>query len=329
MTDPVASLVTTIQSKTNVVLATHINPDADALGSLLGLADILEHMGKKVVRYLEEPVAPHYRFFAGCGKVETDIDKVRDFVSNAADDIMAIALDCGDKERLGKSGPGLMKIRPFMVIDHHRGNKGFGDISWVEAHCSSTGEMIYSLARALGANISFKAAECLYAAISSDTGSFKYESTGSSTFSVAKELVQLGVRPEVISSNLYDNYTLGRLRLMQEVLASLEIHGKDKVAVIRVSQGMLERTYTTMLDTEHFINLPRSIRSIDVVVFLKQVTEDSVSVSLRAKGNCDVSLVAAKFGGGGHRNAAGFRMHGKSMDEVRDTLLPVLQVEFD
>jgi phosphoesterase RecJ-like protein len=187
--------------------------------------------------------------------------------------------------------------------------------------------MIFDLAEALGAEISTKAAECLYVAINTDTGSFRYDSTSSHTFAVAGELVRRGVRPDLIANNLYDNYTLGRLRLMQEVLATLEMHERERIAVIRVTQKMLERTFTTMQDTEYFINLPRAVRSVRVAVFLKEVAPEVVSVSLRAKGQCDVSLVAAQFGGGGHRNASGFRLEGKGLDAVRDALLPVLLQE--
>jgi phosphoesterase RecJ-like protein len=294
---------------------------------MLGMAEILEGMNKQVCSYLEGPVSPLYRFLPGCAQIQTDFAKVREFVTQAKDDILTICLDCGDEKRLGKNSSELLSFRPIMVIDHHQGNNGFGDCDWVESHRSSTGEMIFDLAEALGAEISTRAAECLYTAIVSDTGSFRYESTSSHTYAVAGELVRRGVRPEIISKNLYDNYTLGRLRLMQEVLASLEMHGKDRIAVIKVTQKMLERTFTTMEDTEHFINFPRAVRSVRVAVFLKEVDQDVVSVSLRAKGQCDVSLVAAQFGGGGHRNASGFRMQGQGLDAVRDALLPLLLQE--
>jgi phosphoesterase RecJ-like protein len=187
--------------------------------------------------------------------------------------------------------------------------------------------MVYDLAVALDANISPRAAECLFTGINTDTGSFRYESASSHTFAVAGELVRRGVHPDRVANNLYDNYSLGRLRLMQEVLATLEMHERDRIAVIRVTQKMLERTYTTMEDTEYFINLPRAVSSVRVAVFLKEIDPLQTSVSLRAKGKCDVSLVAARFGGGGHQNASGFRLKGQTMEEVRDALLQVLRQE--
>lgn len=327
MSNPESQVLSAVREKNHILLATHYNPDGDALGSLLGLADILEGMGKTVLRYLEEPVSHLYRFLPGCGQIQTDLDAVRSFAVEAGDDFLALCLDCGDQERLGRHSQDLAELSPLMVIDHHKGNAGFGDGAWIEPHRSSTGEMVYDLAVALGAEVSAKAAECLYTALNTDTGSFRYESTSSHTFAVAGELVKLGVRPEMIANQLYDNYTLGRLRLMQEVLATLEMHERDRFAFIRVSQNMLERTFTTMEDTEYFINFPRAVATVRVAVFLKEVEPNLISVSLRAKGQCDVSLIAAQFGGGGHRNASGCRFKGQSMDSVRDALLACLRPE--
>lgn len=327
MNHPEQVIAAAVRDKGSVLLATHFNPDGDALGSLLGLAEILEGIGKRVVCYLEEPVSPLYRFLPGCARVQTDIDLVMDFAVQARGDLLFICLDCGDEQRLGKHSAALMTIHPMAVIDHHQGNTGFGDLAWIEKHRSSTGEMVFDLAVLLDAEISTRAAECLYAALVTDTGSFQYEATSQHTFTVAGELVRRGVRPETIANNLYNTYTLGRLRLMQEVLATLEMYDRDRIAVIRVTQNMLERTFTTMEDTEYFINLPRAVRSVRVAVFLKEIDHRLVSVSLRAKGQCDVSVVAALFGGGGHRNASGFRLRDLSLDAVRDKILPLLLQE--
>ena len=324
MNRPDEAVLALVRDRGHALLMSHCNPDADALGSLLGLAEMLEGQGKQVLSYLEEPVSPLYRFLPGAGRPQTDMARVREFVNRAADDLVSICLDCGDEGRLGRESRELMSFRPLAVIDHHQGNFGFGECHWIEPHRSSTGEMIVDLAAALGAELTPRAAECLFAAISADTGSFRYDSTSTHTFQVAAELVRCGARPANVAGNLFDNYSLGRVRLMQEVLATLEMHERDRIAVIRVTRNMLERTFTTMEDTEQFINFPRAIRSVRVAVFLKEVAEDLVSVSLRAKGQCDVSLVAARFGGGGHRNASGFRVRGVRLDTLRDELLPML-----
>jgi phosphoesterase RecJ-like protein len=222
-----------------------------------------------------------------------------------------------------------MRIKPFVVIDHHKNNNGFGNLAWIDSDRSSTGEMVFDLAEALGHTISEKAAVALFAAIVTDTGSFRYESTSAHTFNVARKLVDLGVKPDQVTSHLYDNYTAGRLQLLQQVLATMEIYGGGRVAIIQVTTDMLENTECSLIDTENFINLPRSVTSVKVAVFLKEIGSDIVSVSLRAKDSCDVADVAAQFGGGGHRNAAGFRASMTTLDEVRDRVLSVLLKKFD
>lgn len=313
-----------IRSAANIVLATHINPDGDALGSMIGLADILAAMGKQVFRYLEEPVSHLYAFLPDTDLIRTDMEELRDFVRQAGGDILCVSLDCGDRQRLGRYGDELLRIRPFAVIDHHKGNDGFGDLAWIDAHRSSTGEMIFDLAQTLGQELSAKAATALYAAIVTDTGSFRYESTTAHTFDVARQLVDSGACPHEVAQNLFDNYTVNRVCLLQKVLASLEMHCQGRVAVIRVTREMLDSTGCMLEDTENFINLPRSVMSVEVAVFLKEIGEERISVSMRAKDTCDVAEVAALFGGGGHRNAAGFRAAAVTVEEVRSRLLAEL-----
>jgi phosphoesterase RecJ-like protein len=327
MTNPPESLLEEIRTRDSFVLATHLNPDGDALGSLFGLADILESMGRRVFRYLEKPVSPLYDFIPGSQEAETDLDRLSGFVRGAGDSILCISLDCGDRERLGKFGPELMKIRPFAVIDHHQGNDGFGDLAWIDPRRSSTGEMVFDLAMALGAVISRDAAVALFTAIVTDTGSFRYESTSAHTFDVARQLVNLGVSPDLVSRNIYDNFSVARLQLMQKVLATLEVMDEDRIAVIRVTQEMLAQTGCRMEDTENFINLPRAVVTVQVAVFLKETAEGRVSVSMRAKDVCDVAEIASRFGGGGHRNAAGFTANETTLDDVWSRLLPILQQE--
>lgn len=323
MFNSVKSIVKTITDCNSFILVTHIHPDGDALGSLLGLAAILESMGKDVFRLLEKPVPSMYRFLPDSGRVRTSLREAKEFAA-AGDDVAAIALDCGDRKRLGDYGHDLLLIRPFLVIDHHGSNDGFGDACWIEPHRSSTGEMIFDLAGELGAELSAPAATCLYTAILTDTGSFRYETTSAHTFAVAGKLVGLGVRPDRIAGRIFDNYTPGRLRLLKQVLATMELFHRDRIAFIRVSRGMYEQTGTIQDDTENFINLPRSIGSVEVAVFLKETEDDRIAVSMRAKGGCNVAKIAGLFGGGGHRNAAGFRRRG-TLRDVRDTLLPIME----
>lgn len=302
-----------------ILVAPHIFPDGDALGSQLALGYILESMGKEVYFYSEHKASHLYDFLPGCERLTPELPEL------AAYDA-AVAVDCGDFGRLGKNGQRLLEIKPFVVIDHHVGHKDFGDISWVDAGRSSTGEMIYELAEQLGADVSFQAAYCLYTAIVSDTGSFKYDSTTGTTFRVAGKLLDKGVRPAEVAGKLFDNFTVSRLCLFKEVLSTMELFSDERIAVIAVTREMFDRCGALQGDTEDFINYPRALLSVKVAVFIKESVDDEiVSVSLRAKGECDVAAIAAVFGGGGHHNAAGFRVVGVSVDDCRARLIPVVE----
>ena len=319
------NLCTIIREIDNFVLMTHIHPDGDALGSLLGFAEILESLGKRVFCYLEEPVSLLYDFLPDCGSVHTEIQDLRKFIDEADSPVAGVSLDCGDCDRLGGNQQELLKITPFFAIDHHRAHKEYGDFRWIESDCSSTGEMVYELAQVLGADISRKCANNLYVAISTDTGSFRYETTTSRTHSIAADLIGRGVRPDEIAGHLHENFTLPRLKLMELVLSTLKLYESEQLAFIHVTRKMFERSGASFQDVEGFIDYPRSLRSVKVATFIKEGKNGQINVSLRAKGECDVAEVAQSFGGGGHRNAAGFRFSGKTVEEVHTEVLTALK----
>lgn len=317
MTQPLDSIVEAIKKASNILVMTHVHPDGDALGSQLAMGYILESMGKKAVLYSEEQVSHHYDFLPGSDRLKTNFSEatLRDFDCG-------IALDCGDCYRLGREMDSLLTVHPLIVIDHHTGHKDFGDLQWVEPGRASTGEMVYDLALALGVDISYEAAYCLYTAIVADTGSFKYSSTTADTFRIARDLINKGVKPAKVAGKLFDNFTVNRLELMKMVLDSLRLYADDRIAVIEAPHEMFVKTGTTQADTETFINYPRSLGTVKVAIFLKEAEDGLVSVSLRSKGrSCDVANVAANFGGGGHRNAAGFKIRSESIEQVREKLL--------
>lgn len=310
-------LLTEIHRAKNIVLLTHSHPDGDALGSLFALADILDSLGKNVFCFLEEPVSHHYDFLPDTSKANNSLDNFRKFVADAGRDLVTIGLDCGDEDRLGQSKSEFLKIEPFLVIDHHRSHRAFGTITWVDPCRSSTGEMIYELAQALGVSISYKCAYNLYVAICTDSGSFRYECTTPRTMHIAAELLEKGVRPEEVGSHLYDKYSVERLKLMEMVLATISLSCREQIAFMHVSGQMLEKSGATLQDVEGFVDLPRSLQSVKVAVLIKETAHGCIAVSMRAKGECDVAGVAKDFDGGGHRNAAGFRCQGKTIEQVR------------
>ena len=314
-----------IREKENFVLFTHVHPDGDAIGSLLGMADLLTSMRKRVFTYLEEPVSHLFDFMPDCQMISTSTSELRQFVREAGVDIAAIALDCGEADRLGEYKQDFLTIHPFVVIDHHLSHRKYGDYRWVEPGRSSTGEMVFEIGTALGCVPSYNCAYNLFVAIATDTGSFRYECTGPRTFEIAAKLVQRGVQPEEVARHIYDNFTPERLALMQLVIKTLKLYQEDQVAVIQVTRDMFERSGALVQDVEGFVDYPRSIRSVKVAVFLKENHDNQVSVSLRAKGECDVAEIAKVFGGGGHRNAAGCKFPGIPLAEVQERVLAAIQ----
>ncbi|HBT96806.1 MAG TPA: bifunctional oligoribonuclease/PAP phosphatase NrnA [Desulfobulbaceae bacterium] len=316
------AILDTIRRAEKMVLLTHVHPDGDALGSALALRDILEGLGKKTLVFFEEPISFLYTFMPGSDRVCINFEEVKQFAAGgAADSVLLIALDVGDKNRLGRYREELTALAPLLVIDHHLSYDVFGDYSLLEVGISSTAEMVYELALALRATVTLPAAKNLFAAISSDTGSFRYDSTGPRTMRIAADLLELGVRPDEISSALYDNSSLSRLRLLKEVLDTLQLHAEGRVAVVHVEGDMFRRVRAEMDDAEGFVEYPRSLRKVEVAIFLKEKKDGQIGVSLRSKGNFDVSEVARMFGGGGHRKAAGCRFHDEDLSSVRGKIL--------
>lgn len=322
-------IIDLIDSAESIVLFTHTHPDGDALGSLLGFADVLESYSKKVCCFLEEPVSHLYDFLPNCEKVRIGLEEYQSFVHSADKSILAIALDCGDDYRLGLYKDEFLKIEPSIVIDHHESHINFGTHRWVDAKRSSTGEMIYEIVGALGANLSYASAYCLYVAICTDTGSFRYECTSGRTMQIAGELIAHGVRPEEIGTHLYDNYSKQRLKLLELVLSTIELEKNDQIAFMYVDDQMLDSSGATLEDVEGFIDFPRSLSSVKVAVFFKKAKDGNISASLRAKGDYNVAAVAKVFSGGGHKNAAGFKCQNKSLEMIRTEVGQVLNQLLD
>lgn len=316
---PPNEIISALQGAESVLVAAHIYPDGDALGSQLALGECLESLGKRVFLYSEEPVSHLYDFMPGCGKLRHALPDMTGFDC-------VVSVDCADRQRLGSAADHLLTAKQLIMIDHHAGHTLFGDLHWVDPSRASTGEMVYDLVVELGAKISPESAYCLYTALVSDTGSFVYSSTTADTFRVAGELVGLGVKPSDVAGKLFDNFTVNRLELLKLVLDSLEIHSAGRIAMITVTGEMFGQTGTIPADAESFINYPRSLASVRVAAFIKEPRQGIVSVSLRSKGSdCDVAALAAEFGGGGHRNAAGFKLMDVDCALVRKELLEKLE----
>ncbi len=275
-------------------IATHRNPEGDALGSSLALSMALESMGKDTVVYDRDPVPEFYRFLPGNGRFTSSSASLKN------DRLPLVLLDCNEPERAGLDP---VTFARSAVIDHHETLRDFGDIKWVEPRAAATGVMVYGLIRELGVDITRDMATNLYVAIAIDTGTFRYNSTTPDALRIAAELAELGAAPAAVSEALYESWSRGRFRLLTGVLNTVELVGD--IAICVATREMFSETGTTGADTENFPNFPRMIGDIKVSAFFREV-EGGWKVSLRSKGDINVAELASRFQGGGHRNAAGY-----------------------
>ncbi|MBA4372192.1 MAG: hypothetical protein C0402_04960 [Thermodesulfovibrio sp.] len=295
------------------LIATHINPDGDAIGSSLALAEALASLGKKVFLYDRDPVPKYYHFLPGHRKFGTDLKKALKL------DPVLILLDCNSPAR---AALGEVLFRKNLVIDHHETAGEFGDLRWIEKDAAATGILIYTLIHSLGLKITKSMATNLYTAIAVDTGTFRYSNTTNEVLRAAAELVGAGAEPNSIAEHLYETWDYGRFKLFLMVMNTLD--KKDGVAIVHVTTDMFSQTGTTAEDTENFANLPRRIDDVNVAVLFRETGSGEWKASLRSKGSANVARVAEQFGGGGHKNAAGFRMKG-DLVTVKKTLLKALK----
>ena len=296
-----------IKESNNIVLAAHINPDGDALGSSLSLYPILKKMNKKVTVFNVTKPLPMYLDFL------PNFDKVTDKLPKNYD--LLISFDCGSFDRLG-----IEKKPPFLInIDHHISNTNYGDINIIDAKAASSSQVVYNMLKANNVEIDEDSAVCIYTALVTDTGGFQYESVNDKVFEMAAELVRCGVEPDYISKMLFQRDRLSRLRLLAKAYDTIELCCEAKAAFVEVTKEMMEITGAIKEDTDTIVNSVRAIASVEVACLLRE-EDDGIKISLRSKNYADVSKIAVKYGGGGHIRAAGATINESDFDEVKEMI---------
>lgn len=290
-------LLSLLRQENRFVISAHVNPDGDAIGSTLALSLVLESMGKEALVYSRDSIPRQYEFLPATGRIT---DRMSQEIAGGS---VLVLMDCNMPERAGLES---YRYRHSVVIDHHETKSDFGDIAWIESGAAATGLMVYAIIKALGLNITKEIAYNLYTAISIDTGTFRYGNTSAEVLSAAAELVASGADPEIIAGHLYEKWDLSRFRLLVETLNNLDV--EDGVAVCHVSDEMIKETGARPEDTENFANIAKVIDSVKISMLLREMPGGVWKVSLRSKGEFDVSGIAQQFGGGGHKNAAGFQI---------------------
>ena len=303
-------------------ILSHVRPDGDALGSQLALALSLQQLGKNVRVWNEDGMLEKYSFLPRSELLTKP-------PSTGADVDVAIALDTAIQNRLGTALAAIRSAKIWIDIDHHRSNPGYGDLVIVDSNAPATGEMIFSLIKSQGLPFNHDIAENLYAAISTDTGSFQYPKTSARTFEIATELVRVGgLDVGKISQQLYENYPRRRLELLRELLRTTRFEFGDRAASFSLTSKTAADLAVLPEDNEGLIDYLRAIRGVIVAVFFEELADGKVRLSMRSKDEAvDVCAICQKFGGGGHTLAAGARVRGslaeveeKVLEEIREVL---------
>lgn len=293
----------------------HVHPDADVLGTLLALGAALEDRSWQVVWGGPHPAPGALGFLPGVERYE-----VLESVEGRFD--LAVLTDCPNPGRTeGLIDQARAAAEIVVNIDHHPDNRRYGHVNWIDTSAAATGEMVYRLLKGLGLSVTPPIATNLFTAIHTDTGSFRYSNVTPATFRIAAELVSAGADPAAIASAIYERRVADALRWLGESLARVRVSDDGRVAWLALPAGAVPETF---VESEELVNYPRSIASVRVACLLRE-RDGQVKVSLRGKGDVDVQRIAARFGGGGHPNAAGFSVAGALELVTRDVLAAVAE----
>ena len=309
--EQVAAVIRDVAEKGKTVLvATHRRPDGDGVGCCLALSSLFERMGIPHVLYCPDPVPRRYRFLPKKDRFTTRLPE--DGVTTV------FALDAGRRTRI--LGPGQGDGWRIINVDHHYDNNLFGSLNWVRSDVSSVGEFLPELWEILGFELTADEATCLYTAVVTDTGSFQFPNTTFGSLARAAEFARKGVSPGEIANKIFCSTPIEAVRLMSRVLSTTEVDDKVPVAWMVVRRKDLEETGATYEEMERFADVPRSVVGASMGVLFVEEEDGMTHVSLRCKKGCDVSRIALRFGGGGHKQASAFDTRSNWKEALQDVL---------
>jgi len=286
-----------IRARRRFVVTSHARPDGDGIGSALACGQILRVMGKDAEVVMHDGVPRIYQNLPFAERViQSDDVPANDAV---------VLLECDSLRRTGLDG----LEQCFLInIDHHVSGRNFAHINWIDSTVMATAELVYRLARRACVPVDRDIATCLYTGLMTDTGSFMFEGTNEHTFTVARELVLAGADPALCARSIYFGHSTAKMRLLGAALSNL--HREDALAWISVTQEQMQRFGAREEDCEGLVNYALSIADVQVAIFFRELPDGRYRVSLRSKGEVNVSVVAEHFGGGGHKCASGCSIDG-------------------
>lgn len=319
------NIVNHLKQSRNVLITSHINPDGDAIGSLVAMGAALEACGIETTLFNESPIPAVYRFLPGVERITRSIKTENNFDT-------AMVLDCGGLNRVGDKAEIVSAVPVVINIDHHVTNSGFGNLKLIDATACATAEIVYRLIKTMGLSIDQTMATSIYTGIVTDTGSFRFSNTNHAAFAICDKMVQKGVQPYNVAQHVYGTYSLGRIKLLNLALESIEISKNGAVSMMMLTRQMLDETGTHPEDADGLINYARRIEDVKLAAMIQEQENGlhgqggikEYHVSLRSDGSVDVAAIAAGFGGGGHPSAAGFGIK-TTLSDLKGKLIQLSQ----
>lgn len=289
-------IIEVLRKAPSVALFSHVSPDGDCLGSMLAIGLALEMMGKVVTFYNPDPVPASLAFLPGSDRIKQSLPDPKPQT--------LIFVDCTDLQRVSLT-PDYLKNSTVVNIDHHISNQQFGHLNWVEAQASACAEVALILIKKLGVSINQEIATNLYTAIVTDSGCFQYSNTTAKTHRLTAELIEMGLDLALIHHNIFDQKPLAQIKLLQAALNTLELHAQGQLAIMTLTMEDFRQNGAGQELSEGLVNHARSIAGVEAAVLLKEVGPQEIKGGLRSNLWLNVNEIAAQFGGGGHKRAAG------------------------
>jgi len=319
-----------INKSSNVLITTHTRPDGDACGCIVAISDVLTALGKKSKALMLSPIPEWYEFlFAEKVPVLGEDIKLDHLTEGRLGEFdLIIIVDTNSYMQLDDFGQYLKQARtPVLIIDHHVTADGLGDVELVDSDAAATGLIVCDLLKFAKWSVTEKIAYALFVAVATDTGWFQFSNTNSRVYRCCAELIDAGANPPEIYHSLYQNFSHERFQLTLAMLNTLQLHLDGRYATQHILQRDFQQTGATHKDTENLINECQRISTVEAAALFVELKDGRIRCSLRSTGAVDVSKIAAKFGGGGHKMAAGTFLSGP-LEEAKKTILTEMTEQF-
>jgi phosphoesterase RecJ-like protein len=314
--NPIGEILRLLREGERFLVTSHSRPDGDAVGSMLAMGMLLRHLGKRADLVTADRIPQIYRAMPGAESIRSAMR-----VHGPYD--AAILLECDGLDRARLRG---LEAFYLINIDHHITGRAFGHLNWIDHGAASVGELVYRLVKAADAEITPEMATCIYTTVLTDTGGFCYGATRAETFALAHELVLAGADPIHVAQNLYFSTSMPKMLLLGAALSSLKREGR--LAWLTVTHQNMVQTGASEEDCEGIVNYAVAIAGVEAAVFLRELPERRIRLSLRSKGPVNVAAIAQRLGGGGHENAAGCTLEGpiaRALEEILGELRPCVE----